>query len=213
MNLARWPIISLDRLYHVGLLNPKAKGKASFEGAGLSVSLHPGTWVRIAQLGGLPWWELSKRNGKFLNYHAMSNKQRALITQWGVESGLIERGVSYEVSDTDEEGVRTFSLFEDKSEAEQELESLEPYQKPRIRPVLSLNPTEKMKKRVAVKTDPMLARDHLATIFAEDVLGIDGVWWKDDLDEEALSAPRGVIVPSMVREWKAQEVEPDEEGD
>jgi hypothetical protein len=212
--LSKWPIIKIDWLYHVGLLNPKAKGKQSLEGAGLSVSVHPGTWVRIAQLGGLPWWKLSKKDGMFLNYHAMSNKHRALISQWGVESAFVQRGTSYEVSRLDgESGERSFMLFDDKTEAEYEFNSIDTDEKPQIGPVSSLYPTQKMKERVAVRTDPMLARDHLATIFAEDVLGVDGVWWEDNLDEEHLSAPRGVIVLSMVKTWTAREVEPDEDGE
>ncbi len=40
-----------------------------------------------------------------------------------------------------------------------------------------------------------------ATLYAEHVLKIDGVWWNDIYDPDSLSAPRGMIVPSMIPTW------------
>lgn len=49
-----------------------------------------------------------------------------------------------------------------------------------------------------------VALDLIASVYAEDVLRIDGVWWNDTYDPQLLSAPRGVIVPSMVHTWQAE---------
>jgi hypothetical protein len=209
--MKRWPVAAAGTVYHVGLLNPKAKGKDSLEGAGLSVSLVPGVWVRIAQLGGLPWWKLSRRGSSFLLYHKLTKKQREEIAKWGVELGFVKLGAAYKLTHTDEDGGESYSVYIDPNEAKTEADGMEPSWHPTIEEVQVLHPTSKMSQRVGVKTNVMTSHDHLTTIFAEDALGIDGVWWSDDLDEDALSAPRGVIVPSMVSKWKAREIEPDED--
>ncbi len=40
------------RVFHIGTLNSAAKGKESYEGAGLSVSVDPAAWSHITPLGG-----------------------------------------------------------------------------------------------------------------------------------------------------------------
>jgi hypothetical protein len=34
----------------------------------------------------------------------------------------------------------------------------------------------------------------------------DGAWWEEILDPSILSAPRGVIFPSMLKHWQWEEV-------
>jgi len=41
--------------------------------------------------------------------------------------------------------------------------------------------------------DPSLAEELATLVFAEDVVGLDGVWWEDDYNLSALSCPRGII--------------------
>ena len=65
-----FPIKQFDPEYepltHIGTLNPKDKGRLSYEGHGLSVSTCPEEWQRIARLGGLPWHTFEKRRSSFL---------------------------------------------------------------------------------------------------------------------------------------------------
>ena len=51
---------SFAKLWHVGSMNPRIKRPGSYEGAGLSVSVHPEDWQQIAEIGG-DLWELTKR--------------------------------------------------------------------------------------------------------------------------------------------------------
>lgn len=198
-----WPSVGIDKVWHVGTLNPDSKGRHSLEGAGLSVSQHPYEWVVIARLGGLPLIELTRKGSQFLDYHALTKKQRAALAQWGVAKGYVELVTAYELSWKEEgEGGRRMSLYETRKEAEGDIDS--DYIKPRIDSVPALKPTVEMKARLGVETGLIDAPQHLSTLFAEEELGWDGVWWFDDLDVEALSAPRGVIVPSKVAEWKAK---------
>ncbi len=45
--------------------------------------------------------------------------------------------------------------------------------------------------------------EDVATVWAEDA-GYDGIWWDDDLDVAALSAPRGVLFPAALADvvWR-----------
>lgn len=70
-----YPLISFTKLYHVGTLNPENKGSDSHEGSGLSVSVHPNEWTRIAKLGGGDLYSLSKSGNQFLDFHRMTDDE------------------------------------------------------------------------------------------------------------------------------------------
>ena len=57
-----------------------------------------------------------------------------------------------------------------------------------------------------------LGMDYAATAYAEDVLDLDGVWWNDELDVSAYSAPRGVIFASKMGAWTATRIPEGSEG-
>ena len=42
-------------------------------------------------------------------------------------------------------------------------------------------------------------RGFVSSVFADDVLGLDGVWWQ--VATRGMNAPRGVIVPSKIYSW------------
>jgi len=196
------PTLSFSEIFHVGTLNPKAKGRESLEGAGLSVSEHPEAWTRIARLGGLPWWRLTKPGNRFLDALALTDARREGIEAWAVKHGYLKPVEAYRVEFFDEEGEPRYMMFEDRDRAEFEAESYETD----VEPANVLAPTEKLERRVGVSTDLISAFDHVLTVYAEDVMGVDGVWWMEELDVPSLSAPRGVIVPSMVGSWQAKRV-------
>lgn len=52
------------------------------------------------------------------------------------------------------------------------------------------------------RAEPVMVDDLLLTCHVEQCTLLDGVWWEDRLDELALSAPRGVIVPSRLPAWQ-----------
>ena len=52
----------LSTLYHVGTTDIKNKGKDSYEGKGLSVSICPTAWCKIAKIYSSDVWEFKKPN-------------------------------------------------------------------------------------------------------------------------------------------------------
>lgn len=99
---------------HVGSLDqPRAPRGRSFEGGGLSVSLHPKAWTSIAKLGGQETWVLRKDAPAFFEVpHPVPEE----ILAWGAASGFLEptREFCFEVED-DEIGrtlVLTFATRE-----------------------------------------------------------------------------------------------------
>ena len=63
-------------------------------------------------------------------------------------------------------------------------------------------PTDKLKKATGQsRIEATGVLEYVLPLYAE-TLGLDGVWWGDDLDVNKLSAPRGVILPNKVKSWK-----------
>jgi len=205
---------SFPKLWHVGTMKAKHKGEGSLEGAGLSVSIHPEEWKDIAEIGG-PTWELTKPGNKFLNFHRLSKPQREQIVQWGIKNGYVTEmsvvwRLEYYDSEADEE---RYMEYPTKEEAEAELGS--GYgDNEKVVPVKSksgkrsISGTDKLKQRTKNPRadDTVVAFDLLVTVYAEDELDCDGVWWQDTFDPASLSAPRGVIFASRLPSWKAKKV-------
>ena len=200
---------SFKKLWHIGTFDPKEKGKGSLEGAGLSVSVNPEEWQYIARLGG-DLWELAKPGNRFVNFHRVTKAQKKQITNWGTENGYVEPIELYRAEWWDEEDQETrYSDFIDEREAKREVGGMEGMDA-KYYPVPGggLNPTEKLVGRSKqLRGDPMMAWDMLLTVYAEDELDCDGVWWDDKLDQYALSAPRGVIFANKVPSWTKKKVQ------
>jgi 8-oxo-dGTP pyrophosphatase MutT (NUDIX family)/GNAT superfamily N-acetyltransferase len=199
---------SFKKLWHVGDMKAKSKGEGSLEGAGLSVSVHPEEWKGIAEIGG-PTWELTKAGNKFLNFHRLSKQQRKQITQWGVANGYVTeiaigwRWVYFD-SESDEE---RYLEFETEQEARDEMEG---QGEGEVVPAKgsSMKGTDKLKQRTKNPRadDMVVAFDLLVTVYAEEELDCDGVWWEDTFDPASLSAPRGVIFPAKLSSWRAKKI-------
>jgi hypothetical protein len=200
---ANFPLRKFRFLYHVGTMNISDKREGSLEGSGLSVSLHPNEWRGIARIGGHTW-KLTKPNNQFLNAHSMNGAQRQTIIEWGIANGYALRKQLYRVEWFDDEMNDTMAMdFEDETEARNEAEVEEEGKTVKVIPE-GLVGTDKLKQRTHQnRLDPVTVFDLLVTVYAEDVLKIDGVWWNDNLSPETYSAPRGVIFPAMVKTWKA----------
>lgn len=193
------PVTSLQGLTHVGDLNLESKKGWSYEGNGLSVSLHPEVWQRIARLSGRVW-EFPSKDNKFLDYHRLTDSQKDSLISWGLAKGYISRSKTFTVSWWDDEmGDELTTEFVNRGEAEEEASALE---------------------ADIVEIDSYLATDSfpdptvrpgtpgheqvLAAVWANEVAtDLDGVWWDDSLDEGRYSAPRGVLSVSKVTSWLA----------
>lgn len=198
------PLLSIRRVWHVGTLNPadKACRGPSHEGHGLSVSTCPDAWIRIARLGGLPRWCLINPDARFVNFHRLKKSDWYRIRAWGIDHHLAVPATFHQVSWFDDDLERTVAMLcEDMEEARLEADDCEG----EIQPVDGLAPTEKLAVRLGFAGAPALMDSYLAAIYAEEELGVDGVWWRDVLDVQGLSAPRGVIVPTRLCNWRAHE--------
>jgi hypothetical protein len=200
--VASLPIVEIDELYHIGSLDPKDKGlyyQSSYEGHGLSVSLDPDEWERIAKLGGGQWWRLSSE-GKFIDAHQLDLKQRQQISDWGVANDLVKEIEAWRVSYYDDElDDEVGFLFEDYQEACLEAESWEA--KPQK--TETLKATQKLEQALGMQSD-LDAFDHLLVIWAERTQDCDGIWWADQYG--LYSAPRGVIFPKALGRWHQEKI-------
>jgi hypothetical protein len=202
------PTRSFPKLFHVGTLNIADKQRGSYEGAGLSVSLHPEEWMQIARIGG-PIWKCVRPGNRFIDFYRLRKAHKTMIADWAIEHGWATRTSLWRVYffDVDMEERRYFE-FTDPDEAQQEADDLETQgqqpQPPTIKEVKGgLMGTPTLYDRMMQRTSESVGvGDFVAIVYAEDVLKIDGVWFNERLDPYALSAPRGVIVPSMVSQWR-----------
>src|SRR5271170_6477459 len=197
---------SFKKLWHIGSMNVKDKREGSLEGIGLSVSVNPEEWAQIAEIGG-DFWELTKPGNKFLNFHRLSKPQRQQIMTWGIQNGYAEeisntwRFVYFD-SEADEERYMEFTT---QQEAQEQLD--EQGEGGEVVPVHSrgIVGTARLGQRTKNSrgaSDIGMAFDLVVTVYAEDELDCDGVWWADTFVPASLSAPRGVIFPSKLSSWK-----------
>lgn len=210
-----WPVRSLAEVFHVGQMNPEMKGagpnKTSLEGNGLSVSLHPEAWKRIARLGGNPTWSLKPSSGQglFLDVLALSEAQRESIGHWGIANGLCAPKDCWEVvwttDELDEEGPGQHCMvYEDEAQAILHKESAGDAS---ISAAVRLAPSAKLIERIGFKPGLGLTWDMVMTAFVEDhlwaELGVHGAWWNEELRPEIYSAPRGTIHLQAASSWVA----------
>lgn len=192
---ARLPLRHLERLAHVGSLDAADKRDDSYEGAGLSVSLDPDRWTRIAGLSGERHW-LTRPGGVFVEARGIGERQWHSIVDWGVEHGYVERVQRWVVAYHDDELGETMHLHVDgEAAAREEAEDLGGAA------VLTevLVGTEALAAALGVRCKGK-ADDHLLSHYvAQQLPDTDGVWWEDE--PGPLWAPRGVISPHRVGLW------------
>lgn len=204
----RLPVRAIRRVAHIGTMDAADKGATfggSYEGHGLSISLDPHAWEEIAKLGGNRWWEMWNHAGRFIEAHDLTDAQRETIADWGVEQALVEQVTAFRSTHFDEEGGEYWSLHESVEEAEVESD-FEDEEDEEARPVTTedtLKATHLLEERLGMRSG-LDCFDHLLVLYGEDMTAYDGVWWQDDYGH--LSAPRGVIFPGKVADWRVREI-------
>jgi hypothetical protein len=195
--------VSFPKIHHVGSLNPADKNRrfeGSYEGAGLSVSQHPDEWRAIARLGAAPEWVGVREGNEFLAFHDLTADDRNAIRQWAFDNNYLTETLVWRVLWFDDElDTQIWMDFGSLEEAEEQAEAVEA----EIEEIFANSVTERLS--AVTKTnagETSGAFDLAATVFVEQETQLDGVWWEDVLDQYAYSAPRGVIVPSRVPNWK-----------
>lgn len=194
-----FPIIKhyLD-VYHFGKIDITEKNSDSLEGSGLSVSIYPKAWGKITRCWGI-LNKLIKKDSSFLDFHSLSKEQKDIMLQWGVENSYIEHKTLYKVEffngDFDTDQILIYTSIDEIVEEGYEVEDSEEFE--------GFIATEKLSiECLCSNTPPILSFDVLCTIYADKILGLDGVWWEDILDPSILSAPRGVIFNSKINDWQ-----------
>jgi hypothetical protein len=196
--MMKFPLLHYRWVYHIGTLNPEHKRRGSLEGSGLSVSRHPREWIRIAQLGGNPVWEMHNDDGVFVDAHKLNETHWYLIETWAIKNGWATREHTYRVWQLDEDGEEYYLEFLDYDEAMDEAGDEDAIEERK-----AIVMTQALAARMNTHVSPILTPGYLVAAYAEDNLDVDGVWWDDELDVLALSAPRGVIFADRVSDWDA----------
>lgn len=226
----QWPTLNHAVVYHIGRLDPALKAKTgypvSFEGNGLSVSLHPHAWQQIAKLGGEPLWRLSAPDqGAFLDFNALQDRHLAAIMQWAHGQGLAEPATFFKVSwnEQDDNGdvERRFDLYDTgQADAQQQAEAdlwfreEDEQADAKMTQVQGWRALPALHQRIGFHVETTMVQEMISTLFVEDVLhadaGVHGVWWDNVLDPCAYKAPKGVIHCPALARWGRQEIDFDQ---
>jgi len=193
------------KLFHVGKMNKALKRKNSLEGRGLSVSTQPNEWATITSLPG-NIYSIHKNGNKFIDARSLSNHQIEQIQNWAIQDKLIEPSTIYRYTfSSGEDGEEMYTdattkdeLIRDYDAEEDEITVINN----------SIKPTQKLK-QLSMNHDMTGGNDtidYVLPLYAE-YDNYDGVWWNDTLDVLSYSAPRGVIVPSKIKEFDVEDYE------
>lgn len=209
----------IETLYHVGTMDIANKSNFSLEGNGLSVSICPREWMKIARLSSSTIWSLYKKDIKMLDYYSLTEDDFKIATQWGVEQGFLNETVVYKsikfddemdcdlemTHDTFEHACEEACFDEEYSSYEEYLDYKE-YECYRVEKCVGYNPTEKLKRLSMVNVDSTNSKEINLLIFLEKNTDLDGVYWDEVLDIYKYSAPRGVIFNSKVNTFSRDKV-------
>jgi hypothetical protein len=184
----------------------------SYEGIGLSVMQCDEeiieSWIHIARLGGTVI-ELQRRDGEDGQFAVWSQALEDAAIRWGLKQRLITKYMAWEVSWYDEEvDDRRAMVFDSRPEAEAQVEY---YEEVEIRPRSAYQSSEALARRWwqhfegSGVLDTAQASIEVTNMYAAAAFPrLDGIWWNEELDPEALSAPRGVILPHALPRWAAE---------
>lgn len=218
----RIPVLKFDTLWHIGELDPNQKFNkgSSLEGNLFSMSRCPAAWRRIVKLGGLPLYQGDLGYtlldlGVLLYPRTQAARQlRAQMLEWAKKEHLLTpRAVLkgyYEDCELEETVYRVFSI-EDLEEAQSE-------QYEKVVQDTILTATDKLR---AIHN--LTAHDHVlketvdfamiewARAHAKDQ--IDGVYWDEQLEPLAYSAPRAGLFEARAESLRQIDSFPCDEDD
>ncbi len=204
-------------VFHVGSMAKPPVRRTSYEGSALSVSLCPEAWSRIARLGG-PVHEIAGEGMGFVSYEGMDADDRIAILEWARAEGLVESACLWKAWLWDDESeawsymlcpseaAATAELREDEAEVD-----LPPGASALVEPVQINRLTEAGATRADGYGRDCDATDIATLFWIEDVLrsqmpDVIGLWWDERFDPDALSAPRGAIVPAVIGQLQTRVV-------
>lgn len=200
--------VEIPTLWHIGDLSGKrTKPYISYEGRGLSVSIHPDVWADIMQQENprrsddLMVYRLSHPASQF--YFVDPTVNTEVEREWCLNNGYVVAQRGFKVSYEDAAGDTAYFLVHSKDVAKREAAarngSFEPTQ------LLDLGSRgvaywEEAFEQPPLEADPVVIEGLLPVWYAQEH-GYDGVWWDERLDPANHSAPRGVIFQTALDEF------------
>jgi len=191
------PTINIPEIFHIGSMQASDKGDSSYEGSGLSVSPYPDEWTKIARLSG-SLFKISKDGGiAFVDHNSVihdSDTMSEIINVALAEDILVKAPVFYfEYCDGDTE---VEQCFDDEADAITEAEGMY-----KVLKRDGYRCTDKAAAFMCRKSISVCEAETVAILyFSETKTNFDGVYWDDEYDPYALSAPRGVIFKKSLRD-------------
>lgn len=192
------PLKILGQVHHLGSLQKSDKGNRgdSLEGDGLSISIHPDAWRRIARLGGAQEWVASAAKLKIADGHQLLKQSLPAMLAWAEKAGLVKAREVWRLRTHDDEIGNVEQLFDTEKKALAEVRGMEPSEF-KIKAINSFVPTAALLERLrrnprGVGKACVTLEQDVATVWAQDHR-LDGIWWSDRLSPATFSAPRGVI--------------------
>lgn len=209
----------IETLYHVGTMDIADKSSFSLEGNGLSVSICPNEWMKIARMTSSTIWSLYKRNVQMLDYYSLTENEFKIATAWGIDKGYLEECIIFKsirfddemdcelesVFETFEEACEE-SCFENKYNSYEEYLSVKENEYSKVEKEIGYKPTSKLKEISMVNVDISNSQEINLLMFLEENTELDGVYWDEILDIYKYSAPRGVIFNSKIDTFVKEEI-------
>lgn len=193
-------IHEIRRVWHVGAFpapRPAGQRALSYEGDGLSVSVHPAEWARIARLGdrAVALERRDGRAGRFLDGYTTRDEARV----WGLAAGLVVATTLYRATGVD---------FTSEAAARSE------HPRAKALPVAGFAPAPSFTAWLAATYGTWPGPAYVPPAFEGEMANryasaldpdLDGVWWTHDYRPETLSCPAGLILPARVANWTVVE--------
>lgn len=196
------PLVIGD-IFHVGTMDISQKSKFSHEWNGLSVSNCPDAWRRITEgFTHGDCFKISKPDMQLLDFYALTRNEKDTIETWALEQGFIQRGTLFKAITFDENDEECYSLYTNYDDALAEVDYDEEY----VETFDGILPTELLENISLVKIDLLALPSIIAELYADRVLGYDGVYWDEELDVLDYSAPRGVIFNDKISSFEVENI-------
>lgn len=200
-----FPERTLSTVYHIGTftLTDRPSIPSSLEGPCLSVSCMPLAWQRIAKLGRLPLWRLSRPQSRFLDMLRLLQDRKACadIAAWGEGQGWCQRRTLWQRLYHDDEMGWCTTVHPSPEAAWTEADGDEEGTK--VTPVSVVTGSSRLAARVGHRRlDEHDALEYLILVWAEDTQPQwEGVWWDEEYAPQSYSAPRGGVFPGKLSGW------------
>lgn len=196
--------LNIKNVFHVGTLDIKNRSSYSAEGEGLSVSVTPHEWCKIARGHlGSQFYSVHNENASF----ALFDEQHIpMLIDWAISKKYITSSeiVVYPYYD-DEYETHCEDAFSSFESAQNEVDESE---WDCLKAKTIYKPTDYFRalfKTIDVKNDPF--HEIFAQYLIEYRPDVCGIWFNSILDPMRLTAPAGLIFDHKVKHWNITAIE------